>query len=828
VADDIVVQISAKLDQLQAGLNEAANLIRDSLGKSRREMKDTGESGSNMERMLKAALSGAVFLEFKQIAKDALHTVSEAFEETVGKAIKFGIETSKFATTMGMSTTQAAGLAAALEGAESSAQDYVQMAMMMERRVQSQEATLRALGMATRDANGQLLSGKALMDNAIQTMLQYKQGTDQNEFALEVFGRRAADVYNIMRASKPEQDDYIAMMRKAGVATGDTSKEAEELEHQLNLLNFAWDLAKLKIGQQMMPALKAVLEWFDKEEIVQDFGYALQFVGDIAVTLGAIFLEVSTTLYGLVTGLANIIGGLGKTIHDALTGNWSSLKGDVEGIWHDMEEKFAKTVERMKDIASGGQYLIDALAGSPSGEGESVFPKATGNRTFTLPNLNAGSEERKLQEQMIAAFEKMSLDRLKIEDDTNNHLLAMGQRTAEEFEQIAEHLENRKYAIQQSAIEARLSEDERAVEAARALGNQGLQQLAQAKLQRQKDMDDLQDLAINHEAALGRIRQQGEQRRAELSRQETQQEIQESDARLQQAMADVEELFRTNRISAEERATLERNLTATVRQEQLARLDGELQTLAKGTAVWQQVYKQRQKIAEDQAHALSKINNDLQTEQIEKWRQLSGSIRSSFHGALNGMILGTMGWRQALGQIIDSVIGSFLEMGEKILEDQIERWALTQILEKTNATVGATSQIAAAAAVAGANAYAATAAIPIVGPALAPAAGAAAYAGALSYEALAFAEQGMLLDRDRLVFAHRDEQILPAYLSKGLQALIKEGGKGSSSPQINLHGPFVTAWDTMTGAEALQRMIPQIAEQIGHYLRMNPSARGAY
>ncbi len=94
----------------------------------------------------------------------------------------------------------------------------------------------------------------------------------------------------------------------------------------------------------------------------------------------------------------------------------------------------------------------------------------------------------------------------------------------------------------------------------------------------------------------------------------------------------------------------------------------------------------------------------------------------------------------------------------------------------------------AAAGIAAANAYAATAAIPIIGPALAPAAAAEAMGAVMGFEGLAFAEQGMLLDRDRLVFAHKDEQILPANLSKGIQNIINNGGSRRGDVNIT-HAP---------------------------------------
>jgi hypothetical protein len=152
-----------------------------------------------------------------------------------------------------------------------------------------------------------------------------------------------------------------------------------------------------------------------------------------------------------------------------------------------------------------------------------------------------------------------------------------------------------------------------------------------------------------------------------------------------------------------------------------------------------------------------------------------------------------LSWRQALGQIIDSIANAFLTMGEQIVENWIAQQIEKEIFTKATETGSALGQISAAAGVAGANAYAATAAIPIVGPELAPAAAAIAVADTLSFSSLAIAEKGMVLDKDRLVSAHKEEMILPAPLSRGIADMIANGGSRQSGPVLNynptVHGP---------------------------------------
>jgi hypothetical protein len=103
-------------------------------------------------------------------------------------------------------------------------------------------------------------------------------------------------------------------------------------------------------------------------------------------------------------------------------------------------------------------------------------------------------------------------------------------------------------------------------------------------------------------------------------------------------------------------------------------------------------------------------------------------------------------------------------------------------------------QITSDAAVAAAGAYAATAAIPIVGPAMAPAAGMEAYAAVMAYAAMASAEAGAWgIPRAGAALLHPGEAVLPASKAAGLDRLI-EGGPAPGGGGANIH-LNITAFD---------------------------------
>jgi hypothetical protein len=119
------------------------------------------------------------------------------------------------------------------------------------------------------------------------------------------------------------------------------------------------------------------------------------------------------------------------------------------------------------------------------------------------------------------------------------------------------------------------------------------------------------------------------------------------------------------------------------------------------------------------------------------------------------------------------------------LNEKITKWIMGKAID----TAANLDEVEGAAAVGGANAEAATSAIPIVGPGLAPAAGMAMYTQILgTFGPLASAAKGYYrVPFDRPVLTHKDEQILPADYAKGLRQLIAGGGKAAATT-INISG----------------------------------------
>jgi len=784
--DQISVELIAKIDQLISGLNEARAQITGTTEGIASDVHSMAESVKKEEGLLHDVLSGAAFLEFKEIAKESLEAVKSAFEGTIGKAEEFSLSNAKFAAMMGTSEEEAAGLSAALRGVGSSAQEYESLALRMEMRLKTNEDGFRQMGIATRDANGELLGGKDLIDSAIRTMGEYKSGTDQNAFALEVFGRRAADVYDLMRVTNESVDRQIAIYKEFGVQLSGTGSASVELEERTNDLRTMFEALQLSIGQRLLPIATAALQWMGGPgvQLLEAAGEAVKFlVASFEAAKVGITAAVSVIMAVLATLWESLKRG-SDLLYDVFTGQWGKLKEDMGKIGADIADDWKAAFDTITHEAQEGAKVIDDLYGKPKvGDTSNPYkPAGGGAKSFVAPGKGKPDAEA---EEEIAAQEKLGLASIAIAEKTSEHLLAMGQESVDAFVAQQQHLEDLKFKIQQEALDKEL------------------QVSGKSFLDKEKVLDQMQQLQQEHEGRLLAIQQDAETRRAQLAQKSLGDFVRDSNERLSVAIEGVQRQFDAERIGPMQRAALELQLTETIKGQQLARLDAELQTLTVGTKAYEDVYKQREKIVKDFTKEVEKIQDEERKAVQKDVQTFAAPLAQGFNQAINSMIVSGKSLQDAMKQMGTSILQSFLSM----LEQMAEKWLETQI---TNALVAeastrtqAATQIPALAAVAAAGAASAVAGIPIVGPGLAAGAAAATYADTIAYEGLAFAAGGMTLDRDQLVFAHKNEMVLPAHLSTGIQQIIAKGQGGGG--EVNLHYmPHINAPERATLAQMLE------------------------
>lgn len=167
-------------------------------------------------------------------------------------------------------------------------------------------------------------------------------------------------------------------------------------------------------------------------------------------------------------------------------------------------------------------------------------------------------------------------------------------------------------------------------------------------------------------------------------------------------------------------------------------------------------------------------------------RQLAADFVRSSMGGFQQSLAGVLATSKTIG---DGVKGLFSAAGSaeaNMIAEMVARWATNTALAAIYGKVGALTQIGANAAAAGSGAYAATAMIPVIGPALAPAAAATAYTGAMSFAAsIPAAAKGFDIPSglNPVTQLHQKEMVLPANLADRVRNMT--GGDGGVTFNIN-------------------------------------------
>lgn len=413
-----------------------------------------------------------------------------------------------------------------------------------------------------------------------------------------------------------------------------------------------------------------------------------------------------------------------------------------------------------------------------------------------LSDLEAGTEEAaallgRAADGIARAFEQASLREVAIAGDRNDALYRLGAESLDRWRTQAIAEADAKYAAELQYLDRKEAAEKNDTAA-------GL-----------RDEEQRRIVYEEHVLALQKIDERYAEEKQAEERAALADAISADNSRLASGLRTIDTQFRTHRIGADERYRLERQLTEDIYGEELKRLDALIATLAIGTKAYEQAIREREKIEQEFAKQSQANTDRLETAEAQKWTALGNSIKSSFNSALDGVVFEGRTFGQFMLQIAEGVAKAFLQMGETIAENWIEQQVASMF--ETRAAQGATAlgQISDAAGVAGANAFAATAAIPVVGPELAPAAGAAAATGALSFSSfLSLATGAWELPGDALARLHKGEMVVPENFASGLR------GMAGSSPATDVHMSYAPTIHAREPASLRQMLVTESAEML--------------
>lgn len=716
------------------------------------------------------------------------------FKKTIEGTREMVAEVLLLSRMLGVTAREASALRSALNVNGIEAESYTTMIGKLTMKLRENEERFNELGAVTRGSNRELLNGQVIMQNTLQALLKFKEGTDRNLAATEFFGKGWNEVVKLFKVTPEAIEEArqrvealqmeigpegVARARAYGVMWKELKETGEALGN--------------RIGQALMPILTELGNFFGI------FGPAAVVVmrgaiGGLSAVFWGLAMAVVTSfqlakaaLFTIIEPLAAIAEASGL----ALQGKWSEAGERLKSVGKNTEAAWRASFEGIMKQGDKTRKELAALFDPNAEQGQS--PKSQGGKDYAGKD-DGKSRASQWDAELAAqrdAYDRMKLEAGSFQQYTKEMESAFWKRklelTKEGTVERAE-VEKKYYAVEREvrkqAFDAQVADIKRQMAAAATNAEQRIalaNRIYTLEVQRHKAgskeaIAALQEVQKEYDAW---AKQQRELRDL-LAKSERDHQL----SSLELERANLETLEQLGQITHRQHLEALRKLKESEYQIEAKALEDKKALMAEDPSTdpvkYQELLNQIRAAKEKHSLDMAKIDGQIQVESFKVWRQIGDAITSSFSTAIKGVIMGTQTLTQAMRNMAQSVFLALLDMGVKWIAQSIVNALIGKAIDKT-AKMG---EIGNAAALAAANTFASISAIPIVGPAMAPGAAAAAYAEGMAWQgALLAAAGGFDVPHgvNPITQLHQEEMVLPANIANPLREAVEGGGMGGDA-----------------------------------------------
>jgi hypothetical protein len=813
---EAIVKLGADVSDLKEKLKEASSAFTESTSKISEQVKGLQES-------VKGAMEGvtASFLKVNQ-AMQVFQTAMEGGEgmkKMVEKTIEMSSEASKLSKQLGITIQEAGVLGDTLHDVGSSSEQFTGMAQRLNRQVKSNEDGMNAMGVQTRNVNGDLLNQRDMMMSALQVVGGYAEGVDRNNAAMRVFGGRVGDINSMLRVNKEALQATADLQRELGsTITPQNAASARDYKDTMMDVHNVFDAVQKVIGDTMIPRLAELGKMFIA--IGPSITAVIRTAMDVYVTVANAIGDVLRTLWSVVSTIFSSIGsiigaifggggsgvtameffqnvlklvGISVIVLELAFNNLATvLKGALAMMVADLA-LFANTAGAALDYHNWGVGWGDRVAAK--------YKEGLSNIKAVSDGINedlAGNAEKAVQ-----SFEKLMNGTAHVTDTAkvkpkNENLKHLGDEGADkktpapsQMPALEQELQNAKLTMARAG-HIMLKEEESAYWAA-MLKLSNLSTEDYNTIVKKAQGAELADLtkSIKDKLTLSRmvidedrkaasddiaVKELNIKQSAELGLISKQQEM--------QTMADLEDAKYALAVASQ--------------MDLYALHEGDVVAQRKDLEKIEDLYRKH-------TATLSGFTQQIAVDQKKTMDGVMKPVESGMSTAMETMLNGTASFSKAMHTMTSAIGSAFLKMAtdaaaqwimkEVIMTTATQVWTAARtalgleaaVVDKATSVGTAIVKVETSAAAAGAGAVASQAPIPIVGPDLAVGAFAAMVALALGAKSLFSSEGGEWnVGEDRLNLVHKNETILPAHIAGPLRDMIAGGG-AAQQPTIHIH-----------------------------------------
>lgn len=768
------------------------------------------------------------------------------FKDAIAESQKLTGETMNLSKRLGLTAEDAGALNTALGDIGSDSDTYISAFDKFAKQLRSNEDGLKAMGLQTRDANGNLRDSNTLFQEAVQTVGEYKPGLDQTTAAQTLFGKGVEDVMKLQKlnnqvidAAREKNEELGLTITKEGVEASKAYKAA------MNDVGDVLLAVKNAIGQAVMPVFAEL------GNVFAESGPAFVAVFRGALTgLLAVFRTVQAAVKTFAFAVFETINALRDQLSNLADLFRAVVSGDFEGAAAAAGRLVARPFEAIRTaVANGREAFADGVDTFKSdvdriwGKGTALTAPKGGSKTMGEFSKGGGGKQGKAEDRMGQWEAELAEQKLAISERARaegsfrqmskaeelaywQEILNRGGLTQKELLAIRKKVAEEGLAIDKQAFEARL-EDLKAerdqagqnfAERSRLSAQAYAETVGKYGEQSKEAKKAYAEILAEHRAFIAQS-QALEASAAEARRDREVAGIELERIALQERLA-LGDITKAESLQAEQQFEQRLyDIKAQALQERLALVDPDRDPVARD-----QINRQIEQAEAQHQQRMAQLRSQSTIEAGKGFSGMVNAMQSGWGSLLAKMAQGQMtltglmrGLFQNTFQVVTQTLGQLAakwvaqRLGLASLESLLMGKQVTEQAAASGAVVA--TKAAEATAVVGANAAegatgaaAAVAPIPIVGPGMAAAAFAGTMAmlmGAMSSIKSASGGYDIPAGVNPLVQAHASEMILPAKYADVIRGMADGGsaaGGGGGALSVS-----VTAMDSRDVVRSLSR-----------------------
>ena len=795
MSDDNNVQVSigAKIDELVQGFNKGGEVVEASVKEMAASVRQSGEVVERSCNEMTAAMQRT-----QREAKDTSSSVMSSFsgiggfltgflggivanfslQEVIGAVLDFADTAEALGNTaqiIGTTSTElsrlhqtAIPMGIAAESVDKSMVKLAKTLTDARRGGEESAAAFEAVGITGKEL--QDLTLPEVMAKIADKFKDTEDGASKAALAQMLLGKSGSELIpwlnqgsEAMREQADEAERMGAVMGEDAVAAG------EALDAAWDKLGIQGQGLKNLMAQSLAPMLQFIAECFTESSgTAADFGVVFKGVATVVIVAVGVIRTAWNVVSSLVRAITYSISSILDAIVKTVTMDWTGAKAALQTGDAMIRSELSNMIDNQEELGKRFSASMSGMWGDAKPKSTDMEAEGPKGQIDFKPKGGDGKGADGAKAAAKAAADA-AREKFEYEMELMRNELAAAEKGAIEKIAIAQRMTD--------AIKERFGEESR--EYARAQREQvRIVEEVEAEKRRIKDAG----LTIARDAALFEIN---------LAREKANM------------------LIATGELSGVQVVELERRTQEQIYAMQLSYLESRRMLMATEPQEVERINAEIEKLRQE--HLIRMAQGDVATFEANKaqWDTYFQSITDGFANAIQGMIFQGTTLREAMGNILQGILGQLIQTGVKM----VANWISTQLAMTSATVVGAgvrtaaevTSAKTSTMANAGAaiknimtkavevfaNVYNAIAGIPYVGPFLAPVMAVAAGATIVGLVGkVASAEGGW----DRVPYdgaqaiLHKEEMVLPGPLAEGIRQMVEGGGQRNG-------GVTVYAWD---------------------------------